>query len=328
MRLLPFSALFLCAILPSRVHARDIDAARLQTALAAVVKDFDGRIGACIQSAEQTACTRGEEKFSLQSVVKLVVGVAVLDTVDNNRRRLDDAVIIRTRDLSLFVQPLAKLVGQAGYRTTIGDLVRRAIIDSDSAATDFLIAQLGGPSAVQAFLKAKGISGIRVDRDERHLQTEIVGLTWRPEYVDAAALDRAIEAVPAARRQEAYAKYQADPRDTSTPGGMASFLFRLAHGDLLSRTSTEYVLKAMNECKTFPDRLKAGIAPGWKIAHKTGTSGSLEGLTAATNDVGILTAPDNSQLSIAVFVADSRASPADRAAIIARICSTAIACYR
>ena len=328
MRLLSSSALFLCAILPSDVQARDIDAARLQTALATLVRGFDGRIGACIQAGGQTACTRGEEKFSLQSVVKLVVGVAVLDTIDNNRRRLDDAVTIRTRDLSLYVQPLAKLVGQSGYRTTISDLVRRAIIDSDSAATDFLIAQLGGPSAVQAFLKAKGISGIRVDRDERHLQTEIVGLTWRSEYVDAAALDRAVEAVPTARRQEAYAKYQVDPRDTSTPGGMASFLLRLAHGDLLSSASTEYVLKAMNECKTFPDRLKAGVAPGWKIAHKTGTSGSLEGVTAATNDVGILTAPDGSQVSIAVFVADSRASSADRSAIIAGICSTAIACYR
>ena len=328
MRLLSFSALFLCTILPSGMQARDIDAARLQTVLPTVLRGFDGRIGACIQSGEQAACTRGEEKFSLQSVMKLVVGVAVLDTVDNNRRRLDDAVTLRTQDLSLYVQPLAKLVGQSGYRTTIGDLVRRAIIDSDSAATDFLIAQLGGPSAVQAFLKAKGISGIRIDRDERHLQTEIVGLTWRPEYIDAAALDRAIEAVPTARRQEAYAEYQVDTRDTSTPRAMASFLHRLAHGDLLSRTSTECVRKAMNECKTFPDRLKAGVAPGWKIAHKTGTSGSLEGVTAATNDVGILTAPDGSQVSIAVFVADSRASSADRSAIIAKICSTTIACYR
>lgn len=328
MRLLTCSVLFLCTTLHSSLHAGDIDAVRLRTALDALVKGSDGRIGACIQVGQGTVCTRGDERFSLQSVMKLVMGAAVLDSVDRRLRRLDDAVTIRTQDLSLDVQPLAELVGPSGYRTTIGDLVRRAIIDSDSAATDFLIAQLGGPSAVQAFLKAKGISGIRVDRDERHLQTEIEGLTWRPEYVDAAVLERAIKAVPAAKRREAYAKYQADPRDTATPGGMASFLLRLARGDLLSEASTQYVMKAMKECKTFPDRLKAGVAPGWQIAHKTGTSGSWEGVTAATNDSGILTAPDGTQVAIAVFVADSRASSEARAGIIAKISAAAIACYR
>jgi beta-lactamase class A len=328
MRFLFFSLPFLCTILLSKLQAGDLDAANLQTHLANVVKAFDGRIGACIQAGERTACVRGEESFSLQSVMKLLVGTAVLDAVDKGRRRLDDEATIRAQDLSLNVQPLAQLVGSSGYRTTIGDLVRRAIIDSDSAATDFLIAQLGGPSAVQAVLKAKGISGIRIDRDERHLQTEIAGLMWQPEYVDATVLNRALEAVPETRRQEAYRKYQVDSRDTATPKGMASFLIRLARGDLLSSSSTEYVLKAMDECKTFPNRLKAGVAPGWKIAHKTGTSGSWKGLTVATNDVGILTSPDASQVSIAVFVADSRASSADRAAIIAKICAAAIAHYR
>jgi beta-lactamase class A len=257
--------------------------------------------------------------------MKLVVGVAALDAVDKGRVRLNDEVTIRSEDLSLYVQPLAGLVGKSGYRTTIGDLVRRAIIDSDSAAADVLVSRLGGPSAVNAVLNAKGIAGVRLDRDERHLQTEIVGLKWRPEYVDASVLDRAIEAVPEAKRREAYAAYRKDPRDTATPNGMAAFLLRLAQGDLLSPSSTEYVLRAMGECRTFPDRLKAGLAPGWQIAHKTGTSASWEGLTAATNDVGILTAPDGSKISIAVFVADSRSNPATRAAIIARISAVAIA---
>jgi beta-lactamase class A len=308
--------------------AVDLDKAGLQSAFVSIAQGFDGRIGVCVQQGTQSACILPDERFSLQSVVKLVVGVAVLDSVDRGRRRLDDAVTIHKEDLSLFVQPLAELVGPSGYRTTIGDLVRRAIIDSDSAATDILIGLLGGPSTVQAVLNAKGVSGIRVDRDERHLQTEIVGLTWRPEYVNAATLDRAINAVPRARREEAYTKYRVDSRDTATPRGMAEFLFRLAKGELLSKPSTEFVLKAMNDCKTFPDRLKAGAGPGWEIAHKTGTSGSWEGLTAATNDVGILTGPDGAQISIAVFVADSRKSSAERAAVFARISKATIGHYR
>jgi beta-lactamase class A len=308
--------------------ARDLDVNGLRQVFAKTAEGFDGRIGACAQTRTQTACTRADERFSLQSVMKLVVGFAVLDAVDAGRIRLADTVTLQTRDLSLYVQPLAKLVGPSGFRTSVGDLVRRAIIDSDSAATDYLISLLGGTPAIESLLKRKGITGLRVDRDERHLQTEIVGLTWRPEFVDAATLDRAIAAVPAGKRKEAYAKYQADARDTATPRGMAFFLLRLTTGDLLSKSSTEFVVQAMRECKTFPDRLKAGVAPGWEIAHKTGTSGSWEGLTVATNDVGVLTAPGGEQIAIAVFVADTRKTSAERAAIFAAIAAGVIANYR
>jgi beta-lactamase class A len=42
--------------------------------------------------------------------MKLLVGFAVMDAVDHRRWRLDDGVVIRKQDLSLAVQPLAKLV--------------------------------------------------------------------------------------------------------------------------------------------------------------------------------------------------------------------------
>ena len=75
----------------------------------------------------------------------------------------------------------------------LGDLVRRAVVDSDSAATDVLVARLGGPPAIQRVLDRLGIGEVRFDRDERRLQTEIHGLVWRPEYVDAARLEGSSE---------------------------------------------------------------------------------------------------------------------------------------
>ena len=320
-------AAFLLALLSTSAQGLDINAASLEKNLNHLTKGFDGRVGICVQTSASSACTRPGEAFSLQSVMKLMVGVACLDAVDRHQMKLDDAVTIHKEDLSLYVQPLAKLVGPAGYRTTIGDLVRRAIIDSDSAAVDILMARLGGPTGVQAILRQKGITGIRIDRDERHLQTEIVALDWRPEFVDAAVLDRAIAAVPAAKRQRAYDKYKTDPRDTATPRGMSAFLMRLADREILTPASTEFILQAMAECATFPDRLKAGVAPGWKIAHKTGTSGSWKGVAVATNDVGILTAPDGGTVAVTVFIADTRASSAKCAALMARIASAAIASY-
>jgi beta-lactamase class A len=260
--------------------------------------------------------------------MKLLVGIAVMDAVDHRGWALTDAVIVRRQDLSLAVQPLARLVTGDGFHTTIGDLVRRAIVDSDSAATDVLVGRLGGPAAVQQVLDRHHVTGVRFDRDERHLQTEIAGLEWRPEFVDGALLDRAYAAIPDERRDAAFRAYQKDPRDSATPAGMATLLWSLAKGQLLSPASTKRLLDIMAQTVTFPDRLKAGVADGWTLAHKTGTSSTWGGVTAATNDVGVLTAPDGTLVAIAVFIADSPAASADRADLIASIARLTISSYK
>jgi beta-lactamase class A len=298
----------------------------LQRELEGLVAGFPGRVGIGVaDGGGVVAAVRGEERFSLQSVMKLVVGMAVMDAVDHDGWRVEDAVVVRREDLSLNVQPVAKLVGAEGYRTTVGDLVRRAVVDSDSAATDVLVARLGGPGRVQAFLERKGIRGVRFDRDERHLQTETVGLSWRPEFVDAAALERAIAAVPEEQRDAANRAYQVDVRDTATPRGMAGLLQRLAEGRLLSARSTAFLLEVMRETVTSPDRLKAGVPAGWTIGHKTGSSGTWKGMTVATNDVGILTGPDGRRISVAVFVADTRAPAEERARLMAAVARAVVA---
>jgi len=315
-------------LLGAPLFAAALDEPGLRRDLTVLAAKMPGRLGACVESEKGSVCIHPRDAFPMQSVMKLLVGFAAMDSIDTAGWRLEEPLLVHRGDLSLFVQPIAKLVGTGGYRTTIGDLVRRAVIDSDSAATDILIARLGGTAAVQRALQRHGITGIRVDRDERHLQTEIMGLKWRPEYVDAALLDREIAAVPAAERSRAFAAYQKDPRDTATPGGMADFLFRMARGRLLSKTSTGFLLQAMKDCATFPDRLKAGVSGGWKIAHKTGTSADWNGITAATNDEGILNAPDGAIIAVSAFVADSPASDAARAATIASIARIVVAHYR
>ena len=306
------------------VVAASAQPGQLQNELIRITRGFDGRVGVCVQDASSTACVNGAQRFPLQSVMKLLVGIATMDAVERKGWRLDETVIVRKQDLSLAVQPLAALVTGDGFQTTIDDLVRRAIVDSDSAATDFLVARLGGPRAVQEVLDRHRVSGVRFDRDERRLQTEIAGLKWRAEFVDSAVLDRAVAAVPEARRDAAFRAYQKDPRDTATPLGMAVLLQSLARGTLLSPASTRRLLEIMTQTATFPDRLKAGVPPGWTLAHKTGTSGTWRGVTAATNDVGVLTAPDGRLISVVVFIADSKASSENRAALIANVARTVV----
>jgi beta-lactamase class A len=306
------------------VIAGSTDQRELQDNLRRIVAGFDGRIGVGVEDDSGVTCINGEERFSLQSVMKLAVGMAVMDAVDHDGWRLEERIVVHKRDLSLYVQPLAKLVTPDGFQTNVGNLVRRAIVDSDSAAADILVKKLGGPEKVQAFLDRKGIREVRFDRDEKHLQTEIVGLDWHPEYVDPEVLQRAIDGMPKEMRESAYRRYQTDLRDTATPKGMAALLHALATGKLLSMASTKYLLEVMAGTKTFPDRLKAGVPKGWIVAHKTGTSGSWNGVTAATNDVGILTAPDGRRISVVVFIADSRASDKDRAALMTSIARSVV----
>jgi beta-lactamase class A len=312
----------------AELFAASLEHQALQQEFDRLARGIDGRVGICAADSAGLACVNGDQRFPLQSVMKLLVGLAVMDAVDHGRLYLQDSVTIRKQDLSLAVQPLAALVTDDGFRTTVDDLVRRAIVDSDSAATDVLVARLGGTAAVQAVLDRLGMVGVRVDRDERHLQTEIAGLVWRPEYVDSAVLKRAYDAVPETLRDAAFRAYQADPRDTATPTGMISLLRSLAQGKLVSAPLTRRLIEIMGQTVTFPDRLKAGLQGRWALAHKTGTSNTWQGVTAATNDVGILTSPDGELLTVAVFVADSRASEADRARLMARVTRATIGSLR
>jgi beta-lactamase class A len=67
-----------------------------------------------------------------------------------------------------------------------------------------------------------------------------------------------------------------------------------------------------------PKRLKGLLPAGTIVAHKTGTDTTRNGVTAATNDVGIITLPDGRHLAIAVFVKDSTATQDAREATIAK----------
>jgi beta-lactamase class A len=226
------SAAITCALGSQRgpTIAASLQKDKLQIEFQTLTRGFDGRVGICAQDETGLACANGDQRFSLQSVMKLLVGLAVMDAVDHRGWRLDEEIVVRKEDLSLYVQPIAELVKDQGYRTTVGDLVRRAIVDSDSAAADILVGRLDGPREVQSFLDRRAISGVRFDRDERHLQTEILGLEWRSEFVDPAILESAIAGVPQERRDMSYRQYQIDPRDTATPRAMASLLYALANG--------------------------------------------------------------------------------------------------
>jgi beta-lactamase class A len=108
-------------------------------------------------------------------------------------------------------------------------------------------------------------------------------------------------------------------RNWASPKGAVTLLRALHERRGLSEQSRALLLKLMIESSTGPKRLKGLLPASTIVAHKTGASGTSNGITAATNDIGLVTLPNERHLAIAVFVADSPASEATREEVIARI---------
>jgi beta-lactamase class A len=108
-------------------------------------------------------------------------------------------------------------------------------------------------------------------------------------------------------------------RNYATPDAAVTLLRALHEGQGLSDASRALLLRLMTETPTGPRRIKGLLPDGTVVAHKTGTSGTVDGVTAATNDVGIVTLPNGQHLAIAVFVSDSTANDTIREEVIAKV---------
>jgi beta-lactamase class A len=73
----------------------------------------------------------------------------------------------------------------------------------------------------------------------------------------------------------------------------------------------------MREAVTGQGRLRAGFSSKTVLAHKTGTSETFEGVSLATNDIGLATLPDGRTLAIVAFLANAPGSDETRDATLA-----------
>lgn len=268
---------------------------------------FGGRTGIAIRAVDDgwTVEAGGRQKLPQQSVSKLWVAMTLLDERDQGKARLDDPIVVRPEDLTLFHEPIAYLVKGDGFHTTVGDLLARALTHSDNTANDRLLTYVGGPQAVRAMIAEKQLGGIRFGPGERLLQSETAGLTWNPSWSGNNGFEIARSRLPLEARTAALDRYVADPPDGAEPLAIADAIARLARGELLSETSTRVLLGTMAESVTGRARLRAVLPGGWQISHKTGTGQDLRGRNAGFNDVGLLTAPDGRRFAIAVMIGDT-----------------------
>lgn len=244
MRILrPLLAFLALAATPAWAQAPTFSLATLEQRLAATAHDNPGEYGiaALDLTTGRLASVNGDTPFPMASTVKVAIAATYLSQVDRGQRSLAD------------------LSGSE----TASALMQRMIIHSDNVATDRILAMLGGPAAVDAWLHANGLAGIRVDRT--------------------------IAQLLAARRD------LRDPRDSSTPKAMLELLQAIDSGRVLKPESRLVLLDLMRRCATGRNRIRALLPAGTPVEHKTGT------LSGYSGDIAFVTVPDGRRIAIAIF---------------------------
>ncbi len=291
--------------------------AGLQKALEKIAGSYGEPVGIAVSDVRTrwVAQVAPDRAFPQQSVSKTWVALAVMDAIDRGQLTLDSPILMVKADRSVFNQPLGRAIKDEGFQTTVANLLRHALIESDNSANDTLI-RLIGLDAVRETLERKGIAGIKMGADERHLQALVAGLTWDPAYSEGRNFENARVKLSPQARQAALQAYLADPIDGASPAAIARALASLKRGDLLSPASTQFMLDVLGRVRTGPNRLKGGLSSGWSLAHKTGTGQELKGLSIGINDVGLMTAPDGHAYAVAVMIAQTRQPVQNRLAMM------------
>jgi beta-lactamase class A len=204
-------------------------------------KSTDVGIAALDLTTGESISVKGNTPFPMASTVKVAVAALYLAQVDHGRRSLDDTIN-----------------GQSAR-----SLMQRMLIHSDNRATDILLKDIGGPTALHNWLQQNGVTGLRVDRTIAQLLSDKRDL-W-------------------------------DSRDSSTPQAMVDLLRRIYRAELIKPASRDYLMDLMSQCATGKNRMKALLPFGTPVEHKTGT------LNGLTDDVGFITMPDGHRIAIAIF---------------------------
>ena len=245
-------------------------ASTLDAQIFALADSSSGRIGvaAIDLSTGRTVAVLGDTPVPMASTSKIAIASTFLDAVDHGRLSLTTnyplMMPVKSRKYSTLVAPV-----RAGAMLTGQRLIERSLIHSDNQATDALLAAVGGPPAVNRWLRASGVAGLRLDRDIATLVRD------DGEYDPARMIDQ---------------------RDSATPKAMAQLLSGIYQGRWLTPNSRGFLLATMEQCVTGKHRMRSQLPSDARIAHKTGT------LSNTSSDVGLIQAANGRVYAVAIYV--------------------------
>jgi beta-lactamase class A len=231
-----------------------------------------------------------DRDWYLASTIKVPLGIALMREAEAGRLSLDEELTLAEEH---FVDGSGELLWKVpGESFSLLELNRRSIRDSDSTATDLLIAYLGVDhfndlvsqfSEPGTFRRITPILQVRRDAwsevhpDARKLSNlDFIELSAQRDAArrHGMVLDKlgiASELADAASTREAFRRYYERGDNSGNLEKFSRLLERLVHGELLNEAHTDLLLEIMESVNTGERRLKSGLPDGTALAHKTGT---------------------------------------------------------
>jgi beta-lactamase class A len=291
---------------PARV---DANLPRLEQEISRLATAAGGKMGVAAIHLEtgRAVYLNRHEPFPMASSYKVPVAVQLLTRVDRHEIRLDSMITLRPGDLHPGSGTLTELFDDPGVSLSIRNLLELMLLISDNSATDIVLRVAGGPEAVTARMRALGVADVRVDRPTISLISDWIGIRQLPPDSQLSIQTwRAVSRAVAADSQRVAAiSFNTDPRDTATPDGMAQLLLKVWRRQALSEPRSALLLDIMTRSTTGASRIKGMLPAATAVAHKTGTIGG------TTNDVGIITLPDNAGHVITVAFVKASDQPVE-----------------
>jgi len=292
----------------AQTNAKTAADEKLRNEIDTLWKKFPGRAGIAIYTpfSDDIIGRRQTDRFPQQSVSKMWVALTILEQEAAGKLSLDKKIRVTRDDIVVFSQPIKQyLSSQESFEMSVRELLAHAINASDNLANSVLIRVAGGPQAINQMLDRRKVQSIRFGPGEVLLQSAIAGLEWRPEYRKGNGFKEQRSRISMEKRRAALDKYLASPLDGAAPGTIVLALKRF--GERGPNDPGAKLLKLMAGTYTGRSRLRSGLAPGWSLAHKTGTGQVLGSISTAINDVGVMKAPDGCRYQVAVMIAETRA---------------------
>lgn len=228
----------------------------LEREIAMLADGSNGRIGvyAVDLATGHEVGVLADQRFPMASTSKVAIAAAYLAGVDEGRWSLTSEF---------------RLPRPGGAYLPAYKHLSLMISKSCNDCTDALLAAVGGPRAVNKWIRNAGIEGFELSRDIRTLIRE-------DGRIDPA--------------------WSVDAKDSATPRAMGRLLAGIYQGKWLSDHSRRFLLDAMEETTTGKRRMRSALPVSANLAHKTGT------LSRTASDIGIFHTPDGRAIAAAIYV--------------------------
>jgi beta-lactamase class A len=240
-----------------------------------IVKSKRATVGVGILDFDNgdTLTFNGKGHFPMQSVYKFHLALTVLSQIDRGKFSLNQAIFVSKADMNLnLYSPMREKYPEGNINLPLSEIIKYTVSQSDNSGCDLLFKLIGGTKKANEYIHDIGIKDVAILDPELRMQSD-----WSLQY-----------------------------KNYSTPFAAVQLLQKFHKEHIISKISQDFLYKIIIETTTGPNKIKGLLPPNAIVAHKTGFSGkNKEGLTGATNDIGIITLPNGKQFAIAVFVSNS-----------------------